>query len=251
VNQDVIRKSRLHPLALLVALRTYASGQGFRGTNTWVPKPDVIDALDEAFYLAFDNVEATGKSHLLALDVSGSMGSGQVAGSPLTPREASAALALVTLHAEKNVEVVGFSSANGWNSPNGAGPRYRTMGHDGLTPLPLSRRQRLDDAVRAISDIPFGGTDCALPMLYATEKNLNIDAFVILTDSETWAGQVHPQQALAQYRANGHANARSVVVGMVSSGFSIADPTDPGTLDVAGFDTATPNLIAEFISGHI
>jgi 60 kDa SS-A/Ro ribonucleoprotein len=38
-----------------------------------------------------------------------------------------------------------------------------------------------------------------------------------------------------------------VVVGMVSNGFSIADPDDAGMLDVVGFDTATPAVIADFI----
>jgi 60 kDa SS-A/Ro ribonucleoprotein len=33
---------------------------------------------------------------------------------------------------------------------------------------------------------------------------------------------------------------------MVSNGFSIADPADPGTLDVIGFDAATPQLISDF-----
>ena len=31
-----------------------------------------------------------------------------------------------------------------------------------------------------------------------------------------------------------------------SNGFSIADPDDAGMLDVVGFDTATPGLIADF-----
>ena len=42
------------------------------------------------------------------------------------------------------------------------------------------------------------------------------------------------------------AMAALVVVGMVSNGFSIADPSDPGMLDVVGFDTATPQLISDF-----
>ena len=41
--------------------------------------------------------------------------------------------------------------------------------------------------------------------------------------------------------------ARLVVVGMASNGFTIADPADGGMLDVVGFDTATPRLIAEFV----
>ena len=49
--------------------------------------------------------------------------------------------------------------------------------------------------------------------------------FVTYTDSETWAGGVHPAHALADYRRASGIDARLVVVGMVSNGFSIADPT--------------------------
>jgi len=37
-----------------------------------------------------------------------------------------------------------------------------------------------------------------------------------------------------------------IVVGMVSNGFTIADPDDAGMLDVAGFDTAVPQVMADF-----
>jgi 60 kDa SS-A/Ro ribonucleoprotein len=33
---------------------------------------------------------------------------------------------------------------------------------------------------------------------------------------------------------------------MVANEFSIADPDDPGMLDVVGFDTATPQLVSDF-----
>jgi 60 kDa SS-A/Ro ribonucleoprotein len=60
---------------------------------------------------------------------------------------------------------------------------------------------------------------------------------VIYTDSETWAGHIHPIQALRDYRHASGIDARLVVVGMVSHGFSIADSADSGMLDVVGFDT--------------
>jgi 60 kDa SS-A/Ro ribonucleoprotein len=101
-----------------------------------------------------------------------------------------------------------------------------------------------------VSGLPFDATDCGLPMRYALKHKLAVDAFVVYTDSETWAGKVHPAQALAQYRAATGIPARLVVVGMVSNGFSIADPQDPGMLDVVGFDTAAPSLMSEFIQGE-
>jgi 60 kDa SS-A/Ro ribonucleoprotein len=249
-DRERIRKARVHPIALLAALRTYAAGRGVRGRQSWTPVTAIVDALDAGFYTAFENVEPTGKRLLLALDVSGSMASGWVAGVPgLTPRDASAALALVTAASETRYEVVGFfAGRRGWKSRRTS--RWAGL-VDGLTSLAISPRQRLDDAVRTVSDLPFGGTDCALPMLYALDNEREIDTFLILTDSETWAGDVHPAQALADYRRASGIDARLVVVGMVSNGFSIADPNDPGMLDVVGFDTATPQLVSDFARGAL
>jgi 60 kDa SS-A/Ro ribonucleoprotein len=243
-----IRRARVHPIALLSALRTYQAGRGARGRGVWNPVREVVDALDAAFYTAFENVEPTGKRLLLALDVSGSMTFGSVAGVPyLSPRDASAALALVTAASEEQYEIVGFyTGRRGWKSER-KGP-WGFL-NNGLTPLAISPRQRLDDAIKTVTDLPFGGTDCALPMLYALAKEREVDTFVIYTDSETWAGEIHPVQALSDYRRASGIDARLVVVGMVSNGFSIADPTDPGMLDVVGFDTATPQLIAQFARG--
>jgi 60 kDa SS-A/Ro ribonucleoprotein len=245
-----IRKTRVHPIALLVASRTYVSGRGVRGRGSWTPVTAIVDALDEAFYLAFGNVQPTGKRLLLALDVSGSMTFGSIAGMPgLTPRDASAAMALVTLAVEDQVEVVGFHAGRGgWVARR----RGRFQGHaDALTPLPLSARQRLDDAVRRVSDLPFGGTDCALPMRYALEQGRAVDTFVIYTDSETWAGDMHPAEALRRYRQSTGIAARLVVVGMVANRFTIADPNDAGMLDVVGFDTSTPQVIGGFARGEL
>jgi 60 kDa SS-A/Ro ribonucleoprotein len=245
-----IRRARVHPIALLAALRTYESGRGARGRHTWSPVREVVDALDAAFYSAFGNVEPAGTRLLLALDVSGSMTAGWVAGVPgLSPRDASAALALVTAATEERYEVVGFHAGRGGWKSRTKGPWG--WGEQGLSPLAISPRQRLGDAVRTVSDLPFGGTDCALPMLYAQARAREIDTFVVYTDSETWAGSVHPAQALREYRAWSGIDARLVVVGMVSNGFSIADPADPGMLDVVGFDTATPQLISDFARGAL
>lgn len=233
-----IRRSRLHPINVLVALRTYASGHSARGEGEWSPVGRIVDALDAAFYLAFGNVEPTGKRTMLALDVSGSMASA-VSGLPLTCREATAALALVTAATEPEHMIVGFTAGNGWR--NGAV----------LTDLAITPRQRLDDVIGTVLRLPFGGTDCALPMIHALEKGLAIDTFIVYTDNETWHGSIHPHQALAEYRRKTGIDAKLVVVAMTATKFSIADPTDAGMLDVSGFDSAVPNLISGFSAGVV
>lgn len=228
-DADRLLKGRVHPVNVLVAQRTYAAGHGARGQSEWTPSRPIVDALDAAFYAAFGAVEPAGKRMMLALDVSGSMSFHPISGMPITPREASAALALVTAATEPAYEIVGFCRD--------------------LTPLAISPRQRLDDAVRAVSNLPFGGTDCAQPMLHALATGNQVDTFVVYTDNETWAGNVHPHQALRQYRERTGIDAKLIVVGMTATRFSIADPTDPGMLDVAGFDSATPTLITGFARG--
>jgi 60 kDa SS-A/Ro ribonucleoprotein len=223
-----LRKARIHPIQVLAALNTYQAGRGMRGSSTWTPVQTVVDALDIAFYQTFENVEATGKRVLLALDVSGSMSTGSVGGVVgLTPRVASAAMALVTAATERNHAIMGFSTE--------------------FMPLNISPRQRLDDVVKSMNNLPFSGTDCALPMVWALEKNLAFDAFVVYTDNETWFGKIHPVQALNEYRRKMGIAAKLVVVAMTGNKFSIADPNDAGMLDVVGFSTDTPNVMADFI----
>jgi 60 kDa SS-A/Ro ribonucleoprotein len=84
-------------------------------------------------------------------------------------------------------------------------------------------------------------------MLHAIQNRLLVDAFVVLTDSETWAGDIHPVQALRRYRERSGLPARLIVVGMVSNGFTIADPDDGGMMDVVGFDAAVPQLMSDFV----
>lgn len=239
-DPERLRKARVHPVNVLVALRTYASGRSAMGSGEWTPNRKVIDTLDAAFYAAFGAVQPAGKRTLLALDVSGSMMS-PVSGLPISCREASAALALVTMATEPACDVVGFTSGAGGYSSRSTG----------LTELPISPRQRLDDAIRAVSNLPFGGTDCALPMVWAEQTGRHYDTIIVITDNETWAGAVHPHQALASYREKTGTDTRLIVVGMTATDVSIADPTDPGSLDIAGFDSAAPTLIADFSRGDV
>jgi 60 kDa SS-A/Ro ribonucleoprotein len=237
-----IHKSRMHPLSILVALKTYQSGRGMRGKLQWDVNRSIVDALDGAFYKAFQNVEPTNQNILLALDVSGSMGS-PLNNLPINCREASAALALVTLNVEPHTHVIGFTGSGNYGWYN------RSRGRSdigGVKPLDISPRQRIDDVVLYMDRLDFGTTDCALPAMYAMKNNLPVDKIVTYTDNETWDGGKHPATALEELRRHSGIDTKQVVVGMVSNGFSIADDEDPLSIDIVGFDTATPQLISAF-----
>jgi len=223
-DQNVLKRGRVHPISLLSALRTYGSGSSMRGHGTWKPVQDVVDALDEAFYLAFDAVEPTNKRHMLGLDVSGSMNqSSGIDG--VSCMEGALVMALVTNRIEPKTAVMAFDQ--------------------GIHDIAMNRHDRLDTILMHLRR-NYGGTDCALPMIHALRHGMEIDLFCIFTDSETWCGDIHPYKALQTYRKHTGIPAKLVVTGMTSTGFSIADPTDPGMLDLVGFDTASPAAIAEF-----
>ncbi len=241
-DETQLKRARIHPLAVLIAQKVYAQGRGDKGSLAWQPVSKIIDALDAAFYATFQNVEPCSKPVLLALDVSGSMDGSRIVGSCLTAREASAAMALVTAATEPECEIIAFSA------PAGGG--YGGMhggGESGITRVALSPRMRLDQVIKQVQAIPMGGTDCALPMVWAARNKLNVSGFITYTDSETWAGNIHPAQALRQYRNEFVSDAKAVVVGMTSNGFTLADPNDRGMLDVVGFDSTVPAVIADFV----
>src|SRR5712671_4624081 len=108
-DDAMLKRARIHPLAVLIAQKVYAQGRGEKGSLTWKPMAKIVDALDAAFYASFQNVEPCGMPVLLALDVSGSMDGSMIAGSCLSAREASAAMALVTAATEREYHIMAFS----------------------------------------------------------------------------------------------------------------------------------------------
>ena len=245
-NPERLRRARVHPVNVLVAAKTYAAGHSVRGSSTWTPNRQIIDALDAAFYAAFDAIEPAGKRTLIALDVSGSMGS-PASGLPISCREVAAAMSLVTLATEPSCDIVGFTSS-------GTLQRDRLLGwqrNAAIAELTISPRQRLDDVANYTSRLDFGGTDCALPFLWAHKQDRDYDTVVIYTDNESWAGEIHVHQALKSYRRKVGHDVRMIAVALSATDYSVADPEDVHALDVAGFDSAVPNLIADFSRGVV
>lgn len=229
-DPERLRRARVHPIAVLLALKTYAGGHSLRGKSTWNPVPMVTDALDAGFYAAFGAVNPSGQRIMETLDISGSMTS-QAGGLPLSCREVTAAMAMVSVKTEPLTTTWGFSTS--------------------LRSLDISSRRRLDDVVRSISGLPFGGTNCALPMQHALKARMPVDVFRISTDNETWAGGIHVHQALENYRQGLGIDAKLQVVAITATDLTIADPLDPRQLDVAGFDSAVPNLLADHARGDL
>lgn len=240
-----IRNSRLHPLSVLIAQKVYGLGHGIKGKSTWSVNPDIMDALNDAFYKAFDNATPTGKRLLFALDVSGSMGTPISAEMPITSAEAGTALIMLAIQTEAPTPYVkGFAS-------KGIGGSWASPAQTDFRDLHVTKKMLLPEALKHTTSKTFGATDCAMPAAWAADNHIELDGIVIITDNETWAGTEHPFQALTRYRNKMGIPLRQVVIGTTATEFTIADPTDLLSLDVVGFDASAPPIISSFLRGEL
>lgn len=237
-DEVMIKKTRLHPMQYLNAYVTYTEGSpAGRGglyiqrSQNWNVSPIVKDALDDGFGLAFGNIEPAEKRTMISVDTSASMGWYFAGNTSLTCYQGAAAMGIITARTEPYYEVNAFSTTT------------RSTG--------ITAKDSLDAAMRKIQRVSGGGTDCSQPMLNALRDNKKIDTFIVITDNETWAGTIHPHRALEKYRSQTGIPARLVVMAMVPSNFTIANPLDSGMLDVVGFDANTPRVLADFSAGRL
>ena len=229
-DEKLVKKSKVHPLQVLLAQGTYETGHGMRSDASWTVVPTIVSALENTFNLAFANCVPTGKAVGMFLDVSGSMGMGLTSAPSISCAKAAAAMALTIARTEENHAIYGFATS------------IKDMG--------ITAKDSLTTAMEKTARHNFGGTDCAQAMLFAKKHKLELDAFVTITDCETWAGNIAPSEALRDYRNwRGVQDVRNIVIGMTATQFTIADPKDPFSLDIVGFDANVPLLVTDCIRG--
>ncbi|KAJ3226063.1 60 kDa SS-A/Ro ribonucleoprotein [Clydaea vesicula] len=226
-NESLLKKARLHPFNILVALMQYKAGKGLKGSLCWLPVPEITKSLDAAFYLSFQNVEPTNKRYLVGLDVSGSM-CAAIQNTNISCAEAAAAMLMVLLKTEPSCLVMAFAKT--------------------FKKLDVTAKDSLEKVIEKTKNLTFGSTDCSLPMTYALKYGLKVDVFVVYTDNETYFGKLHPMEALRMYRKKMGIDAKLIVVGMTATNFTIADGDDGGCLDVVGFDASAPQIINNFVN---
>jgi 60 kDa SS-A/Ro ribonucleoprotein len=234
LDKAVLKKALVHPLDLLKAWKTYASGGLYgRSSKTYVPVQRIVDILEESLTLSFETIERTDKVFLHGLDISGSMGSNiSSSGGTLPIRycEVAALMALVTARAEPNYYIKGFSS--------------------NVIDLKISARSSFGDATREVVKNNFGGTDAGKVYQWAITEKVFVDTFVFWTDGENWAGY-HPSQLLKKYRGAVNPEAKAIYVTLTPGPVTLVDPKDPQSFDLAGFDPSIPKMVQMISSGEL
>lgn len=233
-SKESLRRARLHPINILIALKTYASGVGFKGSQTWTPVSAVVDLLDAAFYDAFEFLpKFQDKRILVAVDSSGSMTTSRINNTNLRAVEAAAAMSMVLSAQADNCDVVLFDTA------------YHNR-------VDLSARRRMDDVIKSLNR-SGGGTDTSQAIQYAIDKKKVYDAIIVITDSETWANQTGRRrdgklhEKLKHYRAITGVNTKFMNLATTANGITTAEPSDPFVLECVGFDASIPSIVSDFV----
>lgn len=235
-----LRAARVHPINILIAMKTYSQGHGVRGSLTWKVNQRIVDALDTAFYEAFENIEPINKRVLVAIDKSGSMLSSASA-TILSAQEAAAVMAMVVVRKASNYHVIGYDAEGGYN--------WRRRDHSGLVELHISPKMRLDTIVASLPH-DGGGTDASLPFKWLVNNNATVDAVALFSDGESWAGHNHAALAVKGYRDKFNPNTLFVTCDTIASQTQLHDNLDKLAFHSSGFDEISPVLIQRFISSN-
>lgn len=218
-SEEEIKRARLHPMNILVAQ------MNLDRDSRWE------DMLTKAYRLAFGNIEKiNGLRVMHGIDVSGSMGMyvGS-SGSNLTAMLAAAAMAQTVAQMGDVNHLYSFAT------------ELKDVSHVDLG-LPPSKYAR--DVLNASGF--FGGTNAGLLIEKAIKDKLEVDVFILYTDSENWGGS-HVWQLLEKYRRETGINAKMIGIQFDANWSSMIDPDDPLSINVVGFDTALPNIVEQFI----
>lgn len=227
-SPEIVQRSRIHPLRVWIAMSIYAQGRGER--LTWTPSRTILTALDTAFQLAFHNVTPSNKKIVVAVDESGSMQNGSVGSnsglSYMTPLRVASVIAYIISKTEPNATFMAFDT--------------KARDFDFNPTVTVENVHRHFGA--------GGGTDTSLPLKKLMQENQIVDAIVMLTDSETWAGDVHAVQRMQEYRRGFNPDAKIINVAMTANDVTTIDPSDLLSMEVSGFSADVMALITNFLN---
>uniref|UniRef100_A0A8C6WTL2 Ro60, Y RNA binding protein n=1 Tax=Neogobius melanostomus TaxID=47308 RepID=A0A8C6WTL2_9GOBI len=230
-NDTALKKAKIHPFSILVALENYKKGQGFQGKTKWEPDSNIVQAMDSAFYKSLMYLEPLDKNFVLAVDISASLSS-IVPGTSVSTAVAAAAITMVFTSTETNTQVLAYSGGS-------------------LVPCSVVAGMTLEEVTAELVKSPSESTDCTLPMAWATENGKAVDVFVFLTNNPIWAFSTSPVEALKKHRHKTGTFSKFVMCGLTSIGHTIADTPDRGVLSICGFDLGAITLIRNIAQGLI
>lgn len=226
VDEFYIKHSRVHPISVFKATRTYASGRGFIGKLTWNPNSKILDALEDCFYKSFANIDEIKNSVVIAIDCSGSMNQ-TIPGTPnISAKQAAAAVALIAARKFSRSEIITFDT------------EVKNL-------LKITKKTSLKELF-GLHNTP-SGTDISAPIRWTIENEIDTDLFLCITDGQTWAGETHVTQMLQIYQKKVNHPVRFIELNTAASHVTVADTKLDNMISICGFDSSVFKAVEQFL----
>jgi len=228
IISQITRMTDIHPLQLLVCLKTYNQGHGDKGKLRWTPDSDVVQTLNDRF-MDVGPSSISQKKICICLDVSGSMLENKIYGAQcLSAAEGVVAMAMVLKKKlGEKADIMAFSQD--------------------FIPLDIDIQKTLDENLQKLNRISFGMTDISLPFLWAKEQRKLYNTFIVMTDNETNYNRFDPMHTLINYRESTKIyDCGLLVLATSATDVSVGDPSDKYVLNISGFNDAVPTIIEDF-----
>jgi 60 kDa SS-A/Ro ribonucleoprotein len=229
-NPELIRKSKVLPFQLLTAYQ-----------HTLDVPQELRDALQDALEVATENVPSFGEGVVVAVDVSGSMGSA-VTGFRGSATSATRCVDVAALIASCILRT----------SPRAGVMPFDTQLHRaGLNP-----RDSVMTNAATLARFGGGGTDCSLPLKHLNAENAHLNTIIYVSDNESWVdlggggggGGTGLMTEWKKFKSR-NPKAKLVLIDLVPHGTSQA-AADKDILRVGGFSDSVFDVIRGFLSGE-
>lgn len=227
-DEKLVRKSMAYPYQLF---------QAYKNVDAGVPG-SITNALHDAMEVSLENIPEFDGDVVVAIDQSGSMGSGVSGGYSYS--------APVTCADVATLFAVAIKRKN---------PDALTLGFD--TNTRVHKMDPRDTVMTNINKFRLigGGTDCSSPIKYLNSKKKKADLVVLLSDMESWAdhygwygGSTGVQGEWDAFKRR-NPNARLVCVNIHGSTSTTQAKDRTDVLNVGGFNDRFFDVIKAFMDG--
>jgi 60 kDa SS-A/Ro ribonucleoprotein len=213
-NPELIAKSKILPFRFFTAHKMLTPDVSRR----------IHTALEAALELSFQNMPLLPGRVCVGSDVSGSMSYSTISAKSNTrPIDICGIFSAACLKKSTDATVLPFET------------RVRTD-------VKFSANDTLMTTANQLSRIGGGGTNVGAPIEYLLSKNISVDIFIGITDSEDWAGRGFVNY-WREYRKKVNPNAKAFLVTVMPYRHMVAQKSEPGVYFIYGWsDNVLPYI---------
>lgn len=146
---------------------------------------EISNALQEAMECAVENVPIINGDTVIAVDVSGSMGSAIGTSSVVRCVDVAALIAVAFMRSNKSTLILPFDDNNSYRSMYGGRSSTKV---DGIHKSNLDPFNSIMTNAQELARYGGGGTDCSLPFKYLNKNGIDANNVILISDNQSWSG---------------------------------------------------------------